>query len=201
MILMLNCSYKAKNGNTLHFLEVLKSKFAGKDANILNLRPILNGGFAEFEKLLEQAEAFVIGAPLYVDGLPSQCVKLLEMLLEKNDGRFAGKTVYVVSNLGFYEGEQIAHLFDMVKNWCARMQMTYGGGIAVGAGALVKALNGMPILKLLNGDIQKGMKKMADKILMGEAMENYYAKTKVPRMIYLQAAHMLFRKELKKNGN
>ncbi len=200
MILMLSCSYKAKSGNTQYFLELLKNKLAGKDVKIISLRQVLKGGFAEFENLLKRAEAFVLGAPLYVDGLPSQAVKLLEMLLEANDGGLAGKRVYAVSNLGFYEGEQIAHLFDMVKNWCGRMQMTYGGGIAVGAGPLVKAVNGMPILKLLNRDIKKGMAKLADKILRGEAMENYYAKTKIPRMIYLQAAHMLFRRTLKKNG-
>jgi hypothetical protein len=32
-------------------------------------------------------------------------------------------------------------------------------------------------------------------------MDNYYAKTRIPRMVYLQAAHISFRRTLKKNGN
>ena len=59
----------------------------------------------------------------------------------------------------------------------------------------------MPFARHINKDIEKGMKLLADKILTGAAMENYYAKTKIPRMVYMQAAHMLFRKSLKKNGN
>ena len=76
MILMLNCSYKAKDSNTQYFLELLKKEL-GDEAEILPIRQILSGGFLEFVKKLEQAGAFVIGAPLYVDGLPAQAVKLL----------------------------------------------------------------------------------------------------------------------------
>ena len=80
MILMLNCSYKAKDGNTQYFLETLKNEFGEREAEIISLRQVLNGGFEAFTDKLQQAEAFVIGAPLYVDGLPAQAVKLLEML-------------------------------------------------------------------------------------------------------------------------
>ena len=134
MILMLNCSYKSHDSNTQFFLELLKAELAVEEIQILPLRQVLNGGFPEFVKKLEEAEAFVIGAPLYVDGLPAQAVKLLEMLLDCDKSALYGKRVYVVSNLGFYEGEQICNLLEIVRNWCARMEMTYGGGLAVGAG-------------------------------------------------------------------
>ena len=97
----------------------------------------------EYVKKLEQAGAFVIGAPLYVDGLPAQAVKLLEMLM---DFDLSGKQVYVVSNLGFYEGQQICNLFDIVRNWCERMQMVYGGGLAIGAGPMVRAIKNLPLV-------------------------------------------------------
>jgi multimeric flavodoxin WrbA len=200
MILMLNCSYKAKDGNTQYFLENLKNEFGEREAEIISLRQVLNGGFEAFTDKLQQAEAFVIGAPLYVDGLPAQAVKLLEMLSEADRSRFVGKKVYAVSNLGFYEGEQICNLFDIVRNWCVHMQMVYGGGLAVGAGPMVKGIKSVPFAKQINRDIEKGVKLLADRILTGEAMENYYAKTRIPRMVYMQAAHMLFRRALKKNG-
>ena len=196
MILMLNCSYKASDSNTQFFLELLKEKLDGQ-SRIIPLKKVLSGGFAEFLGELETADAFVIGAPLYVDGLPAQAVKLMELLLECDKTPLDRKPVYVVSNLGFYEGEQICNLFDIVRNWCARMGMTYGGGIAVGAGPMIRATKGLP----LHWDIEKGLHRLADRIRDGAAMDNYYAKTVIPRAVYLQAAHMSFRKTLRKNGN
>lgn len=193
MIIMLNCSYKAKDSNTQYFLELLQKEL-GDEAEILPIRQVLTGGCLEFVKKLEQAEAFVIGAPLYVDGLPAQAVKLLEMLM---DFDLSGKRVYVVSNLGFYEGQQICNLFDIVRNWCERMQMVYGGGLAVGAGPMVRAIKNLP---LVNKDIEKGLEQLTDHIRRSEAMENFYAQTKIPRVVYQQAAHMLFRQTLKENG-
>ena len=196
MILMLNCSYKASDSNTQFFLELLKEKLDG-ETQIIPLKKVLSGGFADFLVELEAAQALVIGAPLYVDGLPAQAVKLLEMLLECEKTPLDRKPVYVVSNLGFYEGEQICNLFDITANWCARMGMTYGGGIAVGAGPMIRATKGLP----LHQDIEKGLHRLADHIRRGVAMDNDYAKTRIPRMVYLQAAHISFRRTLKKNGN
>ena len=200
MILMLNCSYKAKASNTQYFLELLKNELADKETKMVSIRKVLNGDFADFACKLGQAEAFVIGAPLYVDGLPAQAVKLLEMLLECDKGSFAGKPVYVVSNLGFYEGEQICNLFDIVQNWCARMGMPYGGGIAVGAGPMISTLKTMPLKRGLNKDIGIALTLLANTIRKGGTMDNYYAKTLIPRLVYQQAAHMSFRKTLKRNG-
>ena len=196
MILMVNCSYKASDSNTQFFLELLKEKLDG-ESRIIPLKTVLSGGFAEFLGELEAADAFVIGAPLYVDGLPAQAVKLMELLQECDKTPLDRKPVYVVSNLGFYEGEQICNLFDIVRNWCARMGMSYGGGIAVGAGPMIRATKGLPIHR----DIEKGLHRLADHIRDGAAMDNYYAKTAIPRAVYLQAAHMSFRKTLRKNGN
>ena len=197
MIFMLNCSYKAKDSNTQYFLELLTKELEAEETEIINIRNVLNGGFSEFTEKLKQAEAFVIGAPLYVDGLPAQAVKLLEMLLEAGNDSLSGKRVYVVSNLGFYEGAQICNLFDIVRNWCDRMQMAYGGGLAIGAGPMISTLKSLPLNKGLNKDIGKGLKVLAYNIRNGESMENYYAKTRIPRAVYLQAAHMMFRRTLK----
>lgn len=200
MILMLNCSYKAKDSNTQYFLELLKKELEAEETEIINIRHALNDGFSEFTEKLKQAKAFVIGAPLYVDGLPAQAVKLLEMLLEAGNDGLCGMRVYVVSNLGFYEGVQICNLFDIVSNWCDRMQMVYSGGLAIGAGPMISTLKNMPLKKGLNKNIGKGLELLADNIRKGESMENYYAKTRIPRVVYLQAAHMMFRQTLKENG-
>lgn len=198
MILMLNCSYKAKDSNTRYFLELLKNQ-VGENVEIWNIKQVLNGGLESFEDKLEESEVVVIGTPLYVDGLPAQAVKLLELLFEKDRERFYGKRVYAVSNLGFYEGEQIRHLFEIVRNWCERMQMVYSGGLAIGAGPMISTLKGMSLKAGFNKDIGKGLEILAKAILQQKKIDNYYAKTKIPRVVYLKAAHMTFRKALKEN--
>ena len=194
MILMVNCSLKAKEGNTQYFLELLKGQV--NDSEIIRIKDVLKNELESFAEKCQKADALVIGAPLYVDGLPAQAVKLLEDLLENYKGKFTELPVYVVSNLGFYEAKQIKHLLDMVRNWCTRMGCVYGGGIAVGAGPLITRLGNLPV----NKDVQTGFRKLAAAICKKETMDNYYTKTMIPRAVYLQAAHMSFRKTLKENG-
>lgn len=223
MIVMLNCSFKGKKGNTQYFLELLESElkeYFGKEnsdkdsfdkgcsgkgcsdkaCEFWMLKSVLKEGVHSFAAKLQQADALVIGAPLYVDGLPAQAVKLLEVLLEEYKGKFPNLPVYVVSNLGFYEGMQTRHLFSIVENWCKRMGTVYGGGLVVGAGPMISTVKSMPLKTGLNKDIGNGLMKMAATIAVCGTMENYYCKTGIPRFVYMKAAHMSFRKNLKVNN-
>lgn len=216
MILMLNCSYKAKTSNTEYFFSLLKNEiehtplkngnhsFTDRECKNVYIRELLKTTDKEaienFVTELKKAESLVIGAPLYVDGLPAQAVKLLEVLLENYKGEIPKLPVYVVSNLGFYEAEQIRHLFDMVENWCKRMGMAYGGGLAIGPGPLVRALENMPLKKGLLKDAGRGLEKLAYAIVNRKKLKNYYVRTLIPRMVYLKAAHMNFDKTAKENG-
>ena len=203
MILMLNGSLKGKSGNSQYFMNHLANEIrqiSDAECKMIQIKDVLKDDLNIFVKELQAADALVIGAPLYVDGLPAQVVRLMEMLLESYKEEFLNKPVYVVSNLGFYEGEQIAHLFDMVENWCARMGMLYGGSIAIGAGPMIRKLKNMPLKKGFNKAIGLGLEKLARCIVKGTAIENIYAKTSIPRWIYLKAAHSMFRNILKENG-
>lgn len=197
MILMVNCSMKSKAGNTQCFLELLKDKV--NDAEIISIKSVLKEPLDMFVDKLQKADGLVIGAPLYVDGLPAQAVMFLEKLLESYKGRVTCP-VYVVSNLGFYEAKQIQPLLDMVRNWCARIGCVYGGGLAVGAGPMISTLKSMPLDKGLNKDIGKGIKLLSESVKKGTIMENYYTKTMIPRAVYLRAAHAMFHRTLKENG-
>lgn len=215
MILMLNCSYK-KSSNTEYFLSLLmheiqntslknnNQQVTDRECKIICIKDILmnmeKGSLEKFFSELKQAKAFVIGTPLYVDGLPAQIVKLMEVLLEKYKGKIPKLPVYVVSNLGFYEAEQIRHLLAMVENWCKRMGFAYGGGLAVGAGPMVRAVEGMPVKNVLLKDVIRGIEKLAYAITCHKKLKNYCTKTRIPREIYLKAAHMNFDKTAKENG-
>lgn len=205
MILMLNCSYKVKASNTEYFFSLLKDEIdqlSETETKVVNIREILKDSttIENFVSELKQAKALVIGAPLYVDGLPAQAVKLLEELLENYKGAIPKLPVYAVSNLGFYEAEQIRHLLAIVENWCKRMGFAYGGGLAVGAGPLIRAVEKLPAKEILLKDADRGVEKLAYAIVNRKRMKNYYVKTLIPRAVYLKAAHMNFDKTAKENG-
>ena len=208
MILMLNTSYKGVKSNTQSFFEILTKEMDDfSKIEIFSVREILQGNEDEllvrlekFTEKLKEVDSLVIGAPLYVDGLPAQAVKLMEELLEHYKGKFLNLKVYVISNLGFYESSQIQHLFGMVKNWCVRMGMTYGGGLAIGAGPMATALKGVSIEGWSNKQIQEGFSKLAKAIQRKEVMEDCYCQSNVPRWGYKMAAHLNFGKIAKNNG-
>ena len=132
MILMLNCSYKVKSSNTEFFFSLLKDEIehmSDRECEMVSIRDVVKSDdtMEVFVSDLKKAKALVIGAPLYVDGLPAQAVKLMEILLEKYKGEIPKLPVYVVSNLGFYEAGQIKHLLAIVENWCKRIGFAYGG--------------------------------------------------------------------------
>ena len=203
MVLMLNCSYKAKASNTEYFFSLLKceiEQLSDKKCKVISIKDVLKNPEEEFVQELKSAKALVIGAPLYVDGLPAQAVRFMEILLENYKGQLPKLPVYVVSNLWFYEAEQIRHLLAIVENWCERMGLAYGGGLAFGAGPLIRALEKMPLKTGILKDAGRGVGKLAYAIVNRKRLKNYYVKTMIPRAVYMKAAHMTFDKTAKENG-
>ena len=199
MIILLNCSLKGKTGNSRYFLDRLKSCNPGECVDI-EIRDVLKDVPA-FAGTLKQAAALVLGVPLYVDGLPAQVLRIMETLYAAQRDQFPGLTVYAVSNLGLYESAQIHVLLDMVKNWCAKMGMTYGGGLAIGAGGLMSAFKDLSLTALPNKALGRGMNRLAEAIRAKQPMDNLYVQpTAIPRRVYMLAAHTLFRRTGKKNG-
>ena len=194
MILMINCSYKGKSSNSRYFLERLQVP-----CEIVELKSILNGLFDEFLETLKDTDAIVFGTPLYVDGLPAQLVSLLERLMEEKPAALENLPIYVVSNLGFYEPQQIQHLLSMVEHWTRRVGAVYSGGLAIGAGPLVRAVDQMPVDGFLNGKVNKAYDCFKRAIIDKRAVENIYCKSRVPRWGYLMAAHKMFRTEIEQN--
>ena len=82
--------------------------------------------------------------PLYVDGIPSNLLKLL-VEFEKEKVVKSGTKIYCIANNGFYEGKQNRLAILQMKNWCEKVKADWGQGIGAGAGELLPYLKKSPL--------------------------------------------------------
>jgi len=82
--------------------------------------------------------------PLYVDGIPSNLLKLF-VEFEKEKVVNPATRVYCIVNNGFYEGKQNRLAILQIKNWCEKVNARWGQGIGVGAGELLPYLKKYPL--------------------------------------------------------
>ena len=198
MVILLNCSFRGEKSNSNYFLgrlaDQLSSDYVQK--NLCQIKDI-----DTFRQEIDSADALVLGMPLYVDGAPAQVIELMEQLQEKGLENASKLRVYVVSNLGFYESQQIHILLSIVGNWCVKMKMTYGGGLAIGAGEMMGSLRSVPLDQGPNRMMGGGMKTLASHIDAGTIMENIYTEPNgFSRGMYRMAADMGWAPQAKKNG-
>ena len=82
--------------------------------------------------------------PLYVDGIPSNLLKLL-VEFEREKIIKSGTKIYCIANNGFYEGKQNRLAMLQIKNWCEKIKADWGQGIGAGAGELLPYLKKSPL--------------------------------------------------------
>lgn len=197
--ILLNCSMRGNNANTKKLLDRLANDIEG-DKESVNLAAFA-GRSDELVGSLLAADRIVLGMPLYVDGIPSAALRIMESL-EKYEN-IVEKKVYAVTNMGFYESVQQKNLLGMIRTWCGRCGYTYGGAAAVGAGEMVGPMTASP-----NAD--KGgpartaalaLKKLAEAVNASAVIEDIYADAyKFPRFLYMLAANMGWPRMGRKNG-
>lgn len=198
MVVLLNCSFRGQNSNSNYFLGLLEQLLDGASEKI-HLAQMRD--FDELYQKLVYADAVVFAMPLYVDSVPAQVVELMEQMYERKSQELKGLPVYAITNLGFYESRQMEHELAIVKNWCAKMDMVYGGSLAIGAGEMMGGLSYVPLDKGPNRAMGEGMKKLAACINDRSVMEDIYTEpTGFPRNMYLLAAQMSWTPKAKKNG-
>ena len=198
MVVLLNCSFRGEKSNSNYFLGLLEQLLEG-DCERVQLAQIKD--FEEIYQKFVDADAVVLAMPLYVDSAPAQVVELMERLYERKSEELKGLRIYAVTNLGFYESRQMEHELAIVKNWCTKMEMVYGGSLAIGAGEMMGGLSYVPLDQGPNKEMGEGMKKLAACIKEGAVTEDIYTEpTGSPRNMYLLAAQMNWAPQAKKNG-
>jgi len=197
-IILLNASMRFKNGNSAKLALELQ-KLLKSENEIINLSQYLNN----HEKLigkLSDASKIVLCLPLYVDGLPSQMIRLMEDMERNYKG--SSKKIYVLSNMGLYESRQLINLLSAVKKWCEIMDFAYCGALGVAAGELVGGfLEFSSIDRWPLRQINKGLIRLADAIDDSRSIEDTYTGTDTfPRWLYMAIANSGWARMGKKNG-
>ncbi|MBR0481303.1 MAG: flavodoxin family protein, partial [Firmicutes bacterium] len=111
---ILNGSMRTADGNSARFARFLSGCMKA-DAEMVNLKDYLKD-LKDLVRELEDAKTIVLCMPLYVDGLPSQVIRMMECFLREYKGK--GAKVYLLANMGLYESVQLKNLFSAVRQWC-----------------------------------------------------------------------------------
>ena len=131
---LINCSPKKRFCASAYFLFLQRLFIGGEKVNEKLRTP------ADHARILEQlrdAQAVVLGLPLYVDGVPSHVLRFLEEMETFCRENGLKLRVYCVANNGFIEGKQNEPLMRVFENFCARTGLVWGGGVGIGGGVML----------------------------------------------------------------
>jgi len=121
--------------------------------------------------------------PLYVDGIPSNLLKLL-VEFEKEKVVNPATKVYCVVNNGFYEGKQNHLAILQIKNWCEKIKARWGQGIGVGAGELLPYLKKCKLEQGPLKNLGKALEKFSINILTLKNDKDIYINPNWLRSLY-----------------
>ena len=196
-VMLLNGSMRNMDGNSAKLARTLSSRLKS-DTEIIDLKTYLNDKDSLIN-ILDGSRAIVLCVPLYVDGLPSQVIKLMERMERSSMG---SKQIYLLANMGLYESSQLDNLFGAVKQWCAKSGHEYCGGLGVSAGELMGTL--MDVIPFREGTTKKaslGMDCLVQAIDNAETMADIYAEPfAFPRWLYVWIANTNWNRTSRKNG-
>ena len=129
--LLLELSPKPKRSTSKYLLSHLRVTL-GKDVIRKKLK---QSEYENIYNLMNECDNVVFATPIYVDGLPGSVVKFLEYLQTKEFKE--NIKLYAISNCGFYEGHQNKNSLKMIEAFCITKNISYMGGVGVGAGEMI----------------------------------------------------------------
>lgn len=196
--LFINCSYRENRAQSKVYLEKIAQQMKS-EVDFVHLIHYANND-EELMKKCVAAKTIVFGMPLYVDGVPSQAVRILEKLYAKDKGN--AKKIYVVAGMGFYESKQIRNLMNIMENWAKKTGYEFCGGLAIGAGEMIgPLLTKMPLNQGPVKNVGEGIVMLAEAIETGKTMDVAYKNPYMfPRIAYMTAANASWVPNGKSNG-
>ena len=135
--IFINCSPKKKFSASVYFLSVQRFFTAGEKVteNLRNKK--------DYDRILnhlKDGDSVVFGLPLYVDCLPSHVISFLKEMEGFCLENHLKLQIYAVANNGYIEGVQSQALLQVFRNFCARSNLAWGGGIGIGGGVMLNVM-------------------------------------------------------------
>lgn len=193
-IVLINASPKRGDSASKTVLQALEKRLA--DAEI-TWHDSAAGDASAFIHAVRGCSALVFAFPLYVDGIPANLLRQLEQICPSLVEAAPQAKVYTLVNNGFYDGRQNSLALEMMQHFTQEAGLTWGQGIGIGAGGMMhSAPIGSGPLKRLG----KTLDALSDTILQSRSAENITFDPNFPRFLYMQAAHMGWWSQAKKNG-
>ena len=137
--------------------------------------------------------------PLYVDGIPSNLLKLF-VEFEKEKVVNPATRVYCIVNNGFYEGKQNRLAILQIKNWCEKVNARWGQGIGVGAGELLPYLKKYPLGQGPLKNLGKVLDEFSANIITLKSDEDIYINPNWLKSLYFFQATISWILKGKKNN-
>jgi len=199
-IVMINGSQKRGESNSGLILERLNDLINGKhDVKTYNsgLNQFTNEVFEE----IISGDVIVLAFPLFIFSIPSNTLKMLIELENKIKQKQDKKLIiYALINCGFYEGKQNSTAFEIIKNWCERSGVIFGGGIGQGAGEMLGQLKKIPLNKSPFANLWQALVTMINKMELKEPFGITYLNPYFPRFLWRIMATRYWNVLASKNG-
>ncbi len=94
-------------------------------------------------RFLEDAQAIVLAADVYMDSVSPRVLGLLERIEQAViGGESISAKFYAILHTDLYEGEQTSIAMAVLKNFCEHANITWGRGLGIGGNNLKAALQG-----------------------------------------------------------
>jgi multimeric flavodoxin WrbA len=193
-IALINASPKRGDSASKTVLQALEKRLA--DAEI-TWHDSASGDASALLYAVRGCNALVFAFPLYVDGIPANLLRQLEQICPSIAQAAPQARVYTLVNNGFYDGRQNALALEMMQHFTQEADLTWGQGIGIGAGGM---MHSSPIGTGPLARLGKTLDALADTILQRRSVENITLDPNFPRFLYMQAAHLGWRSQAKKNG-
>ena len=148
---------------------------------------------------IHNSDILIFLFPLYVDGIPSNLLKLLVKFEEEKVIKSETK-IYCIVNNGFYEGKQNRLAILQIKNWCEKVNAKWGQGIGVGAGELLPHLKKYPLGQGPLKNLGKVLDKFSANIITLKSDEDIYLNPNWLKSLYFFQATISWILKGKKNN-
>lgn len=200
-IALINGSPKVKESTSAIILKDLGSLLGGQELLSVELHKACIT--EEQLALILNCDILVFAFPLYVDGIPSHLLAVLEAIEEgahKLQGDGKKRMVYTMVNCGFYESEQNNIAIEIMQHFAKRAGFHYGQGVGFGAGGMIASLGNVPLGHGPKRNYGNALVELADHIKIGQSGDTLFPKMNFPRFLYQQAAQLGMKKSAKQNG-